>query len=449
MSSTESIVVRIPPSPTGYFHVGRARTALFNFLFARKQDGKIVFRLEDTDRERSQDIYVNDILDSLAWLGISYDIGPFKQSERGAAYTSYIEKMIADGSAYVSMEEEGNNREVIRFKNPNKTIIFNDLIRGDISFNTTELEDFVIARNINDPLYHLTVVVDDFEMGVTHVIRGEDGISNTPRQILIQEAIGAPRPIYAHIPLILAADRSKMSARHGAVSLKEFREMGYLPEALINYLALLGWNPGTDQEIFSLDELIQTFDLERIQKGGAIFDREKLDWFNKEHMKLLSPETIQEEIKKAILASPRFQEKGWDLEEKLLSYSWSVFFDRINRWGEITTLLEEGEYDFFFERPSYNTSLLFWKEEKDSTLLIRHLNRARELIDTVSPDNFSLEAVKESVWDYATESGRGSVLWPIRVALSGKEKSPDPFTLASILGKKETLTRIDRAITLL
>jgi len=293
---SEKIVVRIPPSPTGYFHIGRARTALFNFLFARKIGGEIIFRLEDTDKERSKKEYEEDIIESLKWLGITYDDGPFRQSERTEIYRKYLEKMLDEGTAYVSKESEGENKEVIRFKNPNKIITFTDEIRGEISFDTSDLQDFVIAKSILDPLYHLTVVVDDHEMGVTHIIRGDDGISNTPRQILLQEAIGAKRPVYAHVPLILAPDRSKMSARHGAVSLRDFRAKGYLPEAIINYLALLGWNPGTDQEIFTMEELIEQFDLDKIQKGGAIFDEKKLDWINKEHIKRL-PEDVQREMK--------------------------------------------------------------------------------------------------------------------------------------------------------
>ena len=209
--------------------------------------------------------------------------------------------MIEEGSAYLSEEESKNNPgqmvTVVRLKNPNKTIVFNDLIRGDISFDTTELGDVVIARSIDDALYHLTVVVDDFEMGVTHVLRGDDHISNTPRQILIQEAIGAPRPIYAHLPLILATDRSKMSKRHGAVALNEYRKAGYVKEAITNYLALLGWNPGTDQELFTLDELATAFSISGIHKAGAVFDIKKFAWFNKEYLNKLSEIDYTEYIK--------------------------------------------------------------------------------------------------------------------------------------------------------
>ena len=272
------VAVRMAPSPTGNFHVGGARTALFNFLFARKNNGKFILRIEDTDKERSKKEFEDDIFESLEWLGLKYDEF-YRQSERGEIYKNYVEKMLNNDSVYEAEDK------VIRFRNPNKKVKFNDLVRGEIEFDTTELKDFVIAKSADEPLYHLAVVIDDCESGITHVIRGEDHISNTPRQILIQEAIGATRPLYAHLPLILAQDRSKLSKRkHGeSVSLGYYRDKGYSPEAVINYLALLGWNPGTEQEIFTLEELINVFDLARVHKGGAIFDEKKLAWVNRKH----------------------------------------------------------------------------------------------------------------------------------------------------------------------
>ena len=281
MNNLGKVAVRMAPSPTGNFHVGGARTALFNFLFARKNNGKFILRIEDTDKERSKKEFEDDIFESLEWLGLKYDEF-YRQSERGEIYRNYIEKMLNNDSVYEAEDK------VIRFRNPNKKIKFNDLVRGEIEFDTTELKDFVIAKSVDEPLYHLAVVIDDFESGITQVIRGEDHISNTPRQILIQEAIGATRPLYAHLPLILAQDRSKLSKRkHGeAVSLNYYRNKGYSPEAIINYLALLGWNPGTEQEIFTLPELINVFDLARVHKGGAIFDEKKLAWVNRKHFNL-------------------------------------------------------------------------------------------------------------------------------------------------------------------
>ncbi|KKS78977.1 MAG: Glutamate-tRNA ligase [Candidatus Azambacteria bacterium GW2011_GWE1_42_9] len=277
----QKIITRFPPSPTGNFHVGSARTALFNFLFARKNNGKFILRIEDTDKTRSKKEFEDNIFESLEWLGLKYDEF-YRQSDRGKIHRTYIEKMLDDGSIYEAEDK------IIRFKNPNKKVKFNDLVRGEIEFDTTELKDFIIAKSVDEPLYHLAVVIDDFESNITHVIRGEDHISNTPRQILIQETISAPRPIYAHLPLILAPDRSKLSKRkHGeSVSLDYYRNKGYSPEAMINYLALLGWNPGTEQEIFTLPELINVFDFSRVHKGGAIFDEKKLAWVNRKHFNL-------------------------------------------------------------------------------------------------------------------------------------------------------------------
>jgi len=357
--------------------------------------------------------------------------------------------MIDGGFAYVSKEEpkiEGGRTEVIRFKNPNKTVTFQDIIRGEVTFDTTELHDFVIAKSLEEPLYHLAVVVDDHEMGVTHVIRGEDHISNTPRQILIQEAIGAGRPIYGHIPLILAPDRSKLSKRHGATSVVEYKERGYLPEAVLNYLALLGWNPGTDQEVFTLDELIEAFDISKVQKGGAIFDEEKLKWINKEHLKKFSPENLEKEIVSRVTDSEIFKTKNWKLPENGdVSKFVSTAFERVSYWKDLSDLLENGDLNYFFEKPQYSKDKLFWKDEKESTTTVRHIEKVVEIMETIATTDWITEKIKELLWDYADKEGRGSVLWPVRFALSGKDKSPDPFTLAQILGKKETLDRLEDA----
>lgn len=292
------IITRFPPSPTGPVHIGNVRTALFNYLFAKHSGGDFVVRIEDTDKVRSKKEYEEEMLESLEWLGLKRDGELWHQSERTEIYRKYLQKLIDKDKAYVSNETEGDptsprlrgtwNREVVRFRNLNKSVKFDDLVRGTVEFDTTELGDFIIAKSIDEPLYHLAVVIDDFETGITHVIRGEDHISNTPRQILIQEAIGAPRPLYAHLPLILAQDRSKLSKRkHGeSVSLSYYRSKGYSPGAIINYLALLGWNPGTEQEIFTLEELINVFELSKVHKGGAIFDEKKLAWVNRKHFNL-------------------------------------------------------------------------------------------------------------------------------------------------------------------
>ena len=452
----KKVVTRFPPSPTGFLHIGRARTALFNYLFAQSHGGDFIFRLEDTDTARSKPEFEADIIAGLRWLNIPWDNKTIvRQSERSAVYKQYLKKIIESGKAYLSKEKvpiEGGRDEVIRFKNPNKTITFHDLIRGEVTFDTTDLGDFVIAKSLDEPIYHLTVVVDDLEMGVSHVIRGEDGISNTPRQILIQEAIGAPRPVYAHLPLILAADRSKLSGRHGAVGVTEYKNMGYLPEAIINYLALLGWNPGTDQEIFTVAELVKVFDLSKVQKGGAIFNIEKLNWFNKQYIQKLSPAqklTALAETAGSLSEEERllFSEKIKQLENKPVLIE--LISERINTFGELRTALLSGEYDYFFTRPHVTPAQLFWKGESDSAKVKARLATARTLIEATASGSFTKESVKEALWPYAEKEGRGEVLWPVRISLSGKEKSPDPFTLAEILGKEETLSRIADAINLL
>ena len=439
------IVTRIPPSPTGHLHIGTARTALFNYLFAKHHGGTMVFRSEDTDKARSTREFETEIVEGLKWLGLSWDNENIvRQSERAPLYRTYLEKMIESGTAYLSEEESknvpGQMVTLVRLKNPNKVITFNDLVRGDITFDTTELGDIIIARNIDDALYHFTVVVDDFEMGVTHVLRGDDHISNTPRQILIQEAIGAPRPIYAHLPLILATDRSKMSKRHGAVSLKEYQKAGYTKEAIINYLALLGWNPGTDQEIFTLDELVATFDFHHIHKAGAVFDIKKFAWFNREYLNKLTEDEfvayITEEFPEQLEAAAQYS------PERLLKVI-PIIRERISTRSEFHELTTAGEYDYFFATPTYETELLKWKNDASVQDALPRLKKALETLKTA--DFASTEALKECLWPLAEELGKGEVLWPLRVALSGSAKSPDPFVLAFVLGSTETIARIEAA----
>jgi len=455
------IITRFPPSPTGYFHIGSARTALFNFLFTKKNGGKIFLRFEDTDRERSKKEYETDILDCLNWLGITFcNKEPVRQSERDKIYEKYLKKMIEEGNAYLSQEtpkDEKQRSEVVRFKNPNKKVKFDDIIRGEIEFDTTELGDFVIAKSNHEPLYHLAVVIDDFEMGVTHVIRGEDGISNTPRQILLQETIGAPRPIYAHIPLILAPDRSKLSKRHGAVSLNEYKNQGYLPAAMINYLALLGWNPGTDQEIFNINELIDLFDLKRVQKSGAIFNIEKLDWINKEHIKRLSTIDLENNVESRISNFPHFakatQGRQFPITKELLKKITPIIIERINKWSDIDEMIKNKELDWIFKEPEYKKENLVWKKlENDPNkfkITQENLKEVLVRLEKISEDDFEENKIKEAIWNLAEEKGRGEVLWPFRYTLSGLEKSPDPFVLTGVLGKKETIKRLRNTVEIL
>ncbi len=432
------------PSPTGHLHIGTARTTLFNYLFAKRHGGTFIMRSEDTDTERSKREYEDEILEGLAWLGMSWDAF-YRQSERKSIYRGYLERAIEKGVAYISEEESkkeaGARVQVVRLRNPNTSITFEDEIRGEITFDTTELGDFVIARSLDDALYHFTVVVDDHEMGVTHVIRGEDHISNTPRQILIQEAIGATRPIYAHLPLILAADRSKLSKRNGTVQLGSYRELGYLKESLVNYLALLGWNPGTDEEIFTLAELARVFDLGGVQKGGAIFDIEKLKWVNKEHLKRMDDSLFVTSILERI---PERLKKSAQYNSQRIEKLVPVIRERISVASDITTYAEEGEYDFAFEKPVLTAELLKWKNDSTVRAALPRLQKVAEIISTI-PDGADSEMVKARIWDYASEVGKGEVLWPLRVALTGRERSPDPFTVIAIIGSAEAYQRVRNA----
>ena len=438
MGDTEHIVTRIAPSPTGALHVGTARTALFNYLFAKKHNGTFIVRIEDTDKERSKKVFEADILEGLEWLGLSHD-KLYRQSEHLASHKQAILKLIESDKAYISKEKSkqdpGKTVEVVRLRNPGKKITFAGMIRGDITFDTTELGDFVIARSVEDPLYHLAVVVDDHEMGVTDVIRGEDHISNTPRQILIQEACGYPRPRYAHIPLLLGSDRSKLSKRKGETSISSYRK-DYLPEALVNYLALLGWNPGTDREYFTLPELVEQFDLQKVQKGGAIFDIEKLRSMNHAYIQKMDPKAFMASVKEYVPAE----------FSKILPAILPVLQERIHTLSETGTLFKGGEFDFYLKPPSYSPDILTWKDDAAESTK-KHLETVKTFLETIPAEYFTPEKIKDALWDYATKEGRGSVLWPLRVALSGRERSPEPFQIASVLGKAETLSRIDTALS--
>ena len=442
--ASEKVITRIAPSPTGHLHIGTARTALFNYLFAKKHGGTFIVRSEDTDRARSTKEFEAEILEGLEWLGLQSDAF-YRQSERTDIYKNFLETLVEQDRAYISKEiskaEPGVMVELVRLRNSNTVVTFNDMVRGDISVDTTELGDFVIARSLTDPLYHFTVVVDDHMAGVSHVIRGEDHISNTPRQILIQEAIGASRPLYAHLPLILSADRSKLSKRHGAVSLTEYRASGFTAEAIVNYLALLGWNPGTEEEIFSLEELCQKFELSHIQKGGAVFDMVKFTWFNKEHLKRLSD---IEYLKIAYVWLPESARGHSDADGVLLRML-PLLRERISTLGEITSEILDGELTFAFFDVAPSRELLKWKKDTDASDSLPRLIKVAELLSSNLNEYPTAEEVKAALWDYAETAGRGEVLWPLRVALSGRERSPDPFSAIAILGLTESQKRIKNA----
>ena len=465
---SNKIRVRFPPSPTGYLHVGNARTALFNWLFAKHNKGKFVLRIEDTDIERSKKEYEDDILNGLKWLGLDWDEF-YKQSDRIPIYSKYIQKLLNKGRAFwcchseeelekerqeqitqkaiprhvCSYKSEIRNpksetgtgkRGIIRLavdENSTRKIEFEDLIRGHIEFEEQLLGDFSIARNPEAPLYHFAVVVDDYEMEISHVIRGEDHIANTPKQILIQETLGFERPQYAHLPLILGEDRSKLSKRHGTVSLNEYGKQGYLPEAMFNFLALLGFTPPEDKEIISRDKLIEFFDLSKIHKAGAVFDMKKLDWMNGEYIKNLSDEKLAEKIFE--ISNDEYQ-----ISKEELIKIMPLARERIKKLSDIS------EFGYFFKKPEYEKELLLWKEVRP-TEIKNFFARTKEAVERVGTEN--KEKLRQELDKLGKEAGdRGLIYWPFRVALSGLKASPDPVDIAEILGKEEVVKRIKKAV---
>ena len=452
--SGKKVVTRFAPSPTGYLHSGSYRTGLFSCIFALQNAGKFILRIEDTDKERSKKEYEENILESLEWLGLKYDAF-YRQSERTEVYKKYIHRLIETGHAYISKEtpvtDEGSHSkkntdatlraEVIRFRNPKKKVVFNDLIRGNVEFDTTELGDFVIAKSVDEAIFHLVVIVDDIEMGITHIIRGEDHISNTPRQILIYEALGITPPIYAHIPLLLGKDRSKLSKRKGAVPVTEYRRRGFLPQAVVNYLALLGWHPTDDREIFSFDELVKNFDLARVQKGGAIFDEEKLCWYNRQYILKL---TDKEFLELASPFMPEWLSSSSDISKRLPH----VLKEKITCFADISNLLGvSGELGFIKSLPDFKSEMLLWKKDPNAKESKIHLEKSLEIIETIDEKTFTADVIKVALWSYAETAGKGNVLWPLRVALTGQERSPDPFVSAFLIGREESIKRLKNAIT--
>ena len=428
MPKNSKIRVRFAPSPTGLFHVGSARTTLFNYLFAKHNKGDFILRIEDTDKERSKKEFEEDILEGIKWLGLKWD-ELYYQSKRTKIYEKYLKQLLDSGKAY--------KKEIIWFKNPNKQVVFNDLIRDKVEVDSSVLGDFSIAKDLKTPLYNFAAVVDDYEMKISHVIRGEDHITNTPKQILIYEALGWKLPQFAHLPLILGPDRSKLSKRHGAISLTDYKNQGYLAEAMVNFMVLLGWNPGDDREIFSLKDLEKEFSLEKIQKGGAIFNIEKLNWFNNYYIRQKSVKEL------AKLCLPYLKEKKFKIENKKLEKIIKLEQERIR------TLSEIGEATrFFFQDLKYDSNLLKWKDANKTETKIS-LNKSYSILCDVKDTNFQTGKLKAILMPEAEKFGngdRGKLLWPLRAALSGKEKSPGPFEIAEILGKEEALKRIKKAI---
>ncbi len=455
---------RFAPSPTGPLHIGGARTALFSWLYAKSQDGHFILRMEDTDRERSTPESEADIVDGLSWLGITWDEF-YRQMDRIGIYHEYLKKLIDDGKAYycfcskedleaerqamitqglppkysgrcrsfskedVTKRLDAGDGHVIRFKVPEKKVSFTDTIRGHIRFDMSLAGDIIIAKDIDQPLYNFAVVVDDALMDITHVIRGEEHLSNTPKQIVLAEAMGLNIPQFAHLPLILNPDRSKMSKRVSDVALRYYRDKGYLAQAMVNFISFLGWHPKEDKDEMSLTNIIDEFDLSRVQKSGAVFNIDKLDWLNSHYISKLS-------LSELIETSRPFIPKNWTLTPAMMS----TISGRVKKLSDIGGLVE-----FFFKLPDYEPSLLIWKDMQLSQVAL-NLESALTVLNKIPDSDFNKGKLENVLSPLAPEGNRGEFFWPLRVALSGSKTSPGPFEIMEALGKTESLRRIDNAI---
>ena len=478
--------VRFAPSPTGYLHIGGARTALFNWLFARRHGGVFVLRIEDTDAERSSDEMVEGILDGMRWLELPWDEGPkiggphapYFQSQRLARYRELAEQLVVSGHAYycyctadeirvrreaaeaagvgwkydraccaltaaeVDARERDQRPRAIRFRVPSGAMRFEDMVHGAIEFDGANLEDFVILRSDRHPTYQLSVVADDVDMAITHVVRGDDHISNTPKQILVYQALGAPLPVFAHVPLILGADRKRLSKRHGATSVIEYARLGYLPEALVNFLALLGWSPGNDRELFTRDELVNTFGLDGISGGNAVFNPEKLDWFNQQYIMRLAPDELARRVR------PWFESAGlWDDDFVSRRHAWfaavlELFRTRVKRLDEFVT-----QSRFFFDDAV----------EYDEAAVSKHLATAGMKANLIAIDAalrqaapYDLQTTELAIRATAEAKSvkAATLIHAVRVAVTGKSVSPGLFEVLALLGRERVHKRLIGAANL-
>ncbi|MFC1842147.1 glutamate--tRNA ligase [Candidatus Dependentiae bacterium] len=468
----KGVRVRFAPSPTGRLHIGNLRAAIFNWLFARHHNGKFLLRIEDTDKERSKKEYQDYMLESLKWVGINYDEEPLVQSSRIDTHIAAINKLIEEGKAYkcYCMQEDIENRQqeklghqdlyqgydgfcrqraesgeaqeghkpyVVRFRLPDKkSITFHDLIRGEITFELNQFDDFIIARSDGTPMYNLAVVVDDDFMNITHVIRGEDHISNTPKQIMLYEACGFNVPQFAHVPLILGPSGDKLSKRDAAVSVLEYREQGFLPEALFNYLVRLGWSHG-DQEVFSKDELVSFFDLDHVGKKGAIFDIDKLSWLNGVYLREHDPHDLKREIEVSLKFSFTDKLAKWD-EQKTIKLI-DLYKERVKTLKELVDSLV-----LLYEGPSgYDEKALDKWVTQDTKAHIQSLVQYLE-----KEDDFTHDMLAKNIKALSKELGIKLVALaqPIRISLTGSSASPGVFELLEIVGKQESVKRIKNFI---
>ncbi|MEI6039975.1 MAG: glutamate--tRNA ligase [Candidatus Berkelbacteria bacterium] len=490
---SEEIRTRIAPSPTGFFHIGTARAALFNWLFTRRFGGKFILRIEDTDKERSTEEYEIDIMECMNWLGMDYDegpetqgeFGPYRQSERSEIYKKYADQLLADGHAYrcyctsedleaekksaeanhlppkysgkcrnltpeqIAQYEKEGRPSTLRFKiEEDQPVKFKDLIKGPMEFDPKLFGDFVVLKSDGLPTFMFAGIVDDTEMRITHVIRGEDHLSNTPRQILLAQAMNLPIPEYGHLPMILNSDKTKMSKRKNPVSVShDFRDQGYLPEAMINFMVLLGWSPSVNSildgptktdELYTLKDLTSGFDLADIGKSPAIFDQTKLDYFNGYYIRQMD---LGELTHRAL---PFLQKAGLiKKESEELLQIIALVQERLKKLSELPELT-----DFFFHLPNYEADLLIPKKgTKEATL--KALEESSQAL--AQEDDFSRDSLDNLLRALAVKLGlsAGEVLWPIRAALSGKPASPGTFELLGFFGKDESLARMKKAIDML
>jgi len=458
-----TVRTRFAPSPTGYLHVGGARTALFSWLYARKHKGQFILRIEDTDLERSTQESVNAILEGMDWLGLDYDEGPFYQTKRFDRYKEVIQQLMDQGDAYYcycSKEELEELREqqraakqkprydgrwrdrtdsipgvepVIRFKNPLAgSVIVKDVVRGDVEFQNSELDDLIIARADGSPTYNLTVVVDDMDMGLTHVIRGDDHLNNSPRQINLYKALGAEPPTFAHVPMILGDDGARLSKRHGAVSVMSYRDQGYLPEALLNYLVRLGWSHG-DQELFSIEEMIALFDINDVNKSASSFNSDKLLWLNQQYIKESTPEHIAKHL-------------AWHLEQQNINTAKGPELTKVIslQQDRAKTLVEMAENSAFFYKEA---------DEYDEKAAKKHLLNSADVLKDMyqrldAIQEWLAEPIHTAIKSCAADLdlGMGKIAQPIRVALTGNTTSPSIDITLELVGKERTLTAIERAL---
>ncbi|MCL5093867.1 MAG: glutamate--tRNA ligase [Patescibacteria group bacterium] len=425
------VITRIAPSPTGKLHIGTARTALYNWLFARKEKGQFILRFEDTDKERSTKENEENIREGLKWLGLDWN-KEFLQMDRLDLYQKYAKELVLKNFAY---EKEG----ATWFKIPkDKKITFRDLVQGEITFDSSEFKDFVIVRSDGIPIFYLSNVIDDIEMGITHVLRGADHITNTPKQLLIYEALDKKPPFFGHISLNLTPERKKLSKRYGPVGVSDFKALGYLPEAIINFVVLLGWNPGIEKEYFTLEELIKEFSIERLQKSPSIFDINKLNSTNSHYIQKIDSKNLLKIVREIL---PELKGINDDFLLKVIE----VEKTRISYLAQIK------DFDFYFNEPKYDPKLLiFKKSDKERTfkglsLATNHLTLAtNDIWDSVEKlNNLLAQIVEKEGLD------NGSVFWPVRAALSGKEASPSPAELLWVFGKEESLKRLEKALSIL